>query len=85
LSISKEEKREIRAGTVHIGAYVSFGLFAVAALIAGGRMIEKVDRNEKEIAKISESIDEKSEKILFLQSQIQAMNLKQKFHLKETE
>ena len=78
MSISKEEKREIRAGTVHIGAYISCGLVIITALLAGGGMIEKVANNEKEIAKIRESNDAKNDKILYLESQIQAINFRER-------
>lgn len=74
MSVSKEEAREIRRGTFHIGALVSFGIFSVSALVALGVMINQVNSHERYIEKANEKDIEYLQEINYLQSQIQAIN-----------
>lgn len=76
MSVSEEEAREIRRGTFHIGALVSFGIFSVSALVALGVMINQVNSHERYIEKANERDTEDMREINFLQTQIQAINHK---------
>jgi len=87
LGITEEEKTEIRKGAINIGARVSLLIFSAAALVGGGKLMQKVDTNQESIKEnrdgYNRNYDElrdKYEKIAednrYLQTQIHAMNIR---------
>ena len=87
MTITREEKREIRKGTTNIGAIVSFLIFVVVSLISGGKVIQRVEDNQmsvkenkvetnKKIDEIREKYEKLAEENRFLQTQVQSINHK---------